>query len=1211
MQVQGALPGDYKSRLCITSKGGYFVLGGIMRAKTLYISGIMMLAIMLLCGLAATADATVVVAAPGVSITIANRAITSQKFGGDITITGTASDMALSTTISLILPSGLKFDTSNVALQIGTNISCTGGFAVSHFTGTGYTSGYSSDGRTIKLNVDSTPTTGSGTIKFRSNMLTTDDLAVVPVNPSNTSIDSTGLQFSVVTNGDTGYPVTTTVGTINILKVPTILSATCIDSTHFTIQFNCTIDLSTATGHSTALGSGKDYSTASSIYGLYIGNAATPVTNATAFIDSSDPTKVNVTIYTGAIRLDNTSTIQTTTTSQQFVNAKDTATTPTITSIHTDAPHTAINIICFVDCWGSTGITVSKTTVGCSTGFIDPLTGRASNSATYCPFVAGRPLDSNSQILDDAFITTIYTCSGFAYKVRLAYYSATTTVPLTSNNNAWQADCVSGSTTVLFDDTSSSGKHSITGANNDGALQIYFQLKDGLGNSNSNLASGYSGQIKVQASLDDFATTSGIISSDPITVDRIVPTVDSSVANAPKATSNTTVQVIFSEAVKKSTVEVSSAFNVESPIGTDRAVQAVSLGSDNKTTTITSTVMPPGCKSSKIITSPVSEVGLGTTPTYVTDLVGNRCAETSSIFTSLGECWDNITVTQPSTTPPRVANGNILTVQVNTETSATVQVRLANSTNASTTTSYWDTGAVTLTEVTTGVYRTVSTFPTVNASASSGSIKVIASTDEFATRTIDDETVTLDNTGPSLVSANAIGNRNVLVNFNETLYTASSSVTASNFSISPTTGVVGISSATAQPSKTAVLLSFTGTASTGITYTVTANSSVKDETTINGVGTANSATFTTTGPDTTAPTISSIEGDADDCRITVCFTDNSGSAAVDTNCTRINSVTKGGTTVSGTITCDATNACCTFTPTHCPLEAGTYVVNLTVCDLAGNTALLSISFTVYGNPACSANPATITISGGTSTITASGGLAPYTAAITSDTTGGATLTGSSLTFILTPGTTAGSNAVTITDSQSRTSTCTVTYTPCVLTVAATKSAANNEKILVGANGGTPPYVFELTTTQPTGAAIDPVSGDYLAPAAGATAETETIKATDPNGCTGETTVKISTDSIAITSYGSGTSFVVITGPDGATYTIDDGVGSVTSIGVYTSAEDGVGIVKVSKGGEWTKVVIRVENGICTVIEPTPAQDVNMDGAVDVNDLTPVIDWILK
>jgi hypothetical protein len=34
MQVQGALPGDYKSRLCITSKGGYFVLGGIMKAKT-------------------------------------------------------------------------------------------------------------------------------------------------------------------------------------------------------------------------------------------------------------------------------------------------------------------------------------------------------------------------------------------------------------------------------------------------------------------------------------------------------------------------------------------------------------------------------------------------------------------------------------------------------------------------------------------------------------------------------------------------------------------------------------------------------------------------------------------------------------------------------------------------------------------------------------------------------------------------------------------------------------------------------------------------------------------------------------------------------------------------------------------------------------------------------------------------------------------------
>ncbi|MCX5886023.1 MAG: hypothetical protein NT096_08970 [Proteobacteria bacterium] len=308
-----------------------------------------------------------IIAAPGVSITIANNATTSQKFGGDITVTGTASDMVVGSTISLTCPSGLKFDT-NVALQLGTSNSMNvsmNGFAVSLYTGSGYTAGYSSDGKTIKLNVDSAPSTGTGTVKFRSNMGSNSDLGVLPSNRNDTSIDSTSLQFSVVTNGDTASPVTTTIGTINILKVPTILSARFADSTHFTIQFNCNIDSSTATGHSTALGSGKDYSTAASIYGLYIGNAVTTVTNATAAIDGSDPTKVNVTIYTGAIRTDNTSIIQTTTTNQQFVNSADTATTPTITSKQANAPHTAVNIV--IECSGRPDITVG-TVNACNSG---------------------------------------------------------------------------------------------------------------------------------------------------------------------------------------------------------------------------------------------------------------------------------------------------------------------------------------------------------------------------------------------------------------------------------------------------------------------------------------------------------------------------------------------------------------------------------------------------------------------------------------------------------------------------------------------------------------------------------------------------------------------------------------------------------------------------------------------------------------------------
>jgi len=570
-----------------------------------------------------------------------------------------------------------------------------------------------------------------------------------------------------------------------------------------------------------------------------------------------------------------------------------------------------------------------------------------------------------------------------------------------------------------------------------------------------------------------------------------------------------------------------------------------------------------------------------------------------------------------------VANGNILLVQVNAATGSTVRAHLVYSAVASTTTTDLDTatagfgtsGGQQLTEETTGVFKSTLT---VDGATGSNPIVVVATTDGWSTRTVDDETITLDTTGPSVLTATAIGNRKVLVNFNETLYTASSSVTAANFGISPATGVTSISTAAAQPSKTAVLLTFAGTASTGITYTVTANSSVKDETTINGVGAANYATFTTPGADTLAPTVESTVVATGDTKVTVSLTDNSGKAAVDigsnitTSNSKITSVTKGGNTVSGTITNDVTNVACIFTPASGTFAAGDYVVNLTVADLAGNTGLRTDTFTIYGDVSCSANPATITIVGGTSTITATGGKAPYTAAITSDTTGGATITTGSSPWTLTPGATNGSVTVTISDSQTPARTCdvTVAYAPCILTVAATKSAVNGEKISVGASGGTAPYVYHFMTATPTGAAIDPLSGDYLAPAAGASAETETIMATDANGCSGTTTVKISTDAVAVTPTGSGTASVTITGPEGATCAIDDGVGTVTSC-VYTSTEDGVGVVKVTVGTEWAKVIIKVEGGIYTVESPVMVQDVNMDGSVDANDLTPVIKKILE
>jgi hypothetical protein len=186
----------------------------------------------------------------------------------------------------------------------------------------------------------------------------------------------------------------------------------------------------------------------------------------------------------------------------------------------------------------------------------------------------------------------------------------------------------------------------------------------------------------------------------------------------------------------------------------------------------------------------------------------------------------------------------------------------------------------------------------------------------------------------------------------------------------------------------------------------------------------------------------------------------------------------------------------------------------------------------------------------------------------------------------------------------------ISDTPCELTVSTTKSAVNGEKISISASGGTSPYVYKLITATLTGAAIDPISGDYLAPVARAEAETEIIQVIDANGCVGTSTVKISPAAVAVTTTGSGTASVTINGPADATYAIDSGVGSLIG-NVYTSTGDGIGVIKVAKDNEWAKVIIKIENGICMVVDTVPVQDVNMDGAVDINDLTPVIDKILE
>ncbi|MCX5886496.1 MAG: hypothetical protein NT096_11420, partial [Proteobacteria bacterium] len=293
----------------------------------------------------------------------------------------------------------------------------------------------------------------------------------------------------------------------------------------------------------------------------------------------------------------------------------------------------------------------------------------------------------------------------------------------------------------------------------------------------------------------------------PITIDRIIPTVVNITGNKPVATTTSTIQAVFSEEMQKTTVENTSSWTVTSNgTGIAVTVQSVSLASDGKTVTVTTTVMSPS-KSYNLNVSPV-------TTSVPKDLVGNKVVANAYAVTAPGGAITGITITQPSTTPPRIANAGIFTVQVNAASGSTVNVHLINSTIASTGTTYWESGTPTMTEVSSGVY---SGTVTVNTT-SNGTANVIASTDSFASRVVSTDTITIDNTGPSVSSVTAIGCRNVLVNFNETLRTGSGTggaytPAANYFGISPTTGVTSISTAVPRPGNTSVLLTFTGSAS--------------------------------------------------------------------------------------------------------------------------------------------------------------------------------------------------------------------------------------------------------------------------------------------------------------------------------------------------------------------------------------------------------------
>jgi hypothetical protein len=1116
-----------------------------MKVKNKNFVGIMMLALMLIFGLSLNAEA-LITAYTG-TITIANNATTSQTLGGDITITGTASDMASGSDIWLTCPSGLKFDTTTT-LEKGTNIT------VSNFDlSAAY---YSTDGTRIILTVSTVPA-GNGTVAFKST------LSVKPTPTAGaTNQNVIGQQFTLTTNVGTIVPgpLDTLLGSIKILEPPEIVSATLVSGTAVDVLFSTNIS-----GTSTALGSlvVDDTTDTNPIFLITKGNGSTTSITSAGSVATRDATNnalVHITGITGTIYAGNeiayrTASGKNITNALGAINGPDTSPAVPINPVDSSIGSVVI-----------------------------------SNAPKY----TGDAADAFNTV--NTFTATVTATASSVVKVRVPNGTvATTGITWTGTTDSSYRDSTSGVGTFLMP----TGGSTVVSATLSG---------NSLCATGNTVITG-----TVQASLDNFLSSTSSTSGDLI-INRKQPVI----TGTPTSPNRYTMVGLFSEDVDSTTV-VPTGFTIGGG-NSGATISSAALGADKKSFTLTTSLLSYATNNTIAAT------------TTIKDLAGNIALTTASpVFDTQGTATTSTSITglNPNSAQAGsliVSNGDTISVTITGPTAASANARVVNS--ADNTITGITTGAVSLSETGVGVYTGTVIVTTIGTGISG--VKVQGTMDGFAQVTTSSESLTVDNTAPTVTSAQGAGTTAMLVTFSEQMNTNVALTATASYSI------IGSLSGTRAPSATGIFRS-----PNQVVLRTTTTPTIAGETVIVDVAatdvrdlTFNSVSFGSntnlvdraqyTGPaaDTVAPTILGAPVVAiGDTKVTVYITDNSGSAAVDigpivgTSATKITSVTKGGNNVNGTPSNDTVNVACIFTPIAGTFPAGDYVVNLNAADLAGNPAVLSTGFTVSGDVSCSANPTTVTLIGGTSTITATGGLAPYTATIASDTTGGATLTTGSTPWTLTPGATAGSITVRISDSQSPARTCdaTVAYAPCILTVAATKSAVNGEKISVSATGGVLPYVYELTTATATGAAIDPVSGDYLAPSAsGSTVavETETIKATDANGCSGTTTVKISTDAVAVTTTGSGTNSVTISGGTGATFAIKDGVGAVTAGGVYTSTEDGVGIVRVTATtGEWADVIIKVASGICTVESPVMVQDVNMDGAVGVSDLIPVIDAI--
>ncbi len=154
---------------------------------------------------------------------------------------------------------------------------------------------------------------------------------------------------------------------------------------------------------------------------------------------------------------------------------------------------------------------------------------------------------------------------------------------------------------------------------------------------------------------------------------------------------------------------------------------------------------------------------------------------------------------------------------------------------------------------------------------------------------------------------------------------------------------------------------------------------------------------------------------------------------------------------------------------------GSAIDVLSVVDALGNHSTVTITI----GPALSVTPTTVTLAPlGQQTLAVSGGTGSgYNFALSSNLSGGGV---DPLTGVYTAGGVGSvADVVTVQDALGNTATATVTVTAALVATAGTLSAAPRASLTVAVSGGSPAYVFSISSNG-SGGSIDPATGAYTA-----------------------------------------------------------------------------------------------------------------------------------